>query len=298
MPPTGQRIREFHQVLGAHQGGGAQQRPLPGRALEARQRAETGHQAEADAVVEPVQRVGRQPAGGDRAGHRQLGRQGRQHMAEQEDAGRAQPAHAPLQGAEHRGERPAEEGPEPAGDPQGAGEQDDQRPVGQVGRVGAGVAQQLVDGGLVAELGVDRGAEQDEAVAEGEGRGPRGGDQLPQPVEAAAERARRPSAPSAGGAADGRRGRARLGGISGGHSAGLPSVDVPGACPGLPGTFRTARPAAGRSTNSTGPGVSPTRLRSVNKPTPVNLLTFGCVRRTSTVSGGLPCPSRMSRTIP
>ncbi|GAA0407255.1 hypothetical protein GCM10010357_30270 [Streptomyces luteireticuli] len=117
MPPAGQRVGELDEVLGAHQGRPAEQDPLGARRLEAGERPQGGHQPEADAVVEPVQRGGREPAGGDGTRHRQLGRQGRQDVAEEEDPGGAQSPDAPLQGAEDGGEGQPEERPEAAGHP-------------------------------------------------------------------------------------------------------------------------------------------------------------------------------------
>lgn len=181
MAPAGERVGELDEVLGAHQGGHAEDRParLPGQ--QHGERARGGHHAEADAVVEPVQRRLRQPARRHRARHRQLGGEGRQHMAEEEDPGRTGGADPAFQGADDEGEEDPVRGVQPARDPQGARDEHDERLVGEVRGVGAGVAQQLVDGGLVAEVAVDRGGEEDKTVDEAEGGTGRSGEHPPRP---------------------------------------------------------------------------------------------------------------------
>ncbi len=119
----------------------------------------------------------RQSAGGDRARDRQLGGEGGQDVADEEDAGGTGAADAALErGEDEREDRPVR-GVQPAGHPQGTGDEDEQRAVREVGGVGAGVAQQLIDRLRVAVVGVDGGGDQDQAVEERERRAEGGGEQ-------------------------------------------------------------------------------------------------------------------------
>lgn len=178
MAPAGEGVGELDEVLGAHQEGEAEDGPLRARPQEPGERAYAGHHAEADAVVEAVQGGLGQPPGGDGARDGQLGGERGQDVAEEEDAGGAGPAGPPLQGGDDEDEEDPVQRVQAAGYPQGAGEQDDEGLLGQVRGVGAGLAQEVADGGLVAVVRVDRGGEQDQRVeererrAEGRGQGP------------------------------------------------------------------------------------------------------------------------------
>lgn len=211
MTPAGEGVGELDEVLGAHQGGQAEDRPARRAGQQHGERARGGHHAEADAVVEAVQRRLRQPARGHRARHRELGGEGRQHMAEEEDPGRAGGADPAFQGADDEGEEDPVRGVQPARDPQGARDEDDDRLVGEVRGVGAGVAQQLVDGRLVAEVAVERGGEEDQTVDEAEGGAGGRGEHPPRPRPPS----RTPGRPPRTGHSSGLRGTGRGGVVEG-----------------------------------------------------------------------------------
>ncbi|MCQ8768913.1 hypothetical protein NQU55_03830 [Streptomyces sp. AA8] len=100
-------------------------------------------------------------------------------MAEEEDAGGAGAADPALQRGDDEDEEDPVQRVQAAGYPQGARQQDDERLFGQVRGVGAGLAQEHVDRGLVAVVRVERGGQQDQAVGERERRA-EGGGQRPQ----------------------------------------------------------------------------------------------------------------------
>ncbi|GGX82784.1 hypothetical protein GCM10010324_30590 [Streptomyces hiroshimensis] len=179
MAPAGEGVGELDEVLGAHEEGDAQDGPLRALPQQPGERADAGHHAEADAVVEAVQRGLGQLPRGHGARDRQLGGEGGQHVAEEEDAGGAGPAGPALQRGDDEDEDDPVQRVQAAGYPQGAGQQDDERLFDQVRGVGAGLAQELVDGGLVAVVRVDRRGQQDQAVEERERRA-EGGGQRPQ----------------------------------------------------------------------------------------------------------------------